>query len=60
MEITSAQVERLREAVIRYDLTGLTAMVSALVPGFGHPSAPDVLREATVVDFPSREARRTP
>lgn len=60
VEITSAQVERLREAVIRYDLTGLTAMVSALVPGFGHPSAPDVLREATVVDFPSREARRTP
>jgi FlaA1/EpsC-like NDP-sugar epimerase len=60
-EITQAQIDRLRDAVARYDVQQLAELVTAAVPVFadqrpGHGAS----RETTVVDFPSREARRTP
>lgn len=51
-------IQRLRDAVARYDLPALSLILQTTVPDFSPLKQDDNARSATVVPFPAREARR--
>jgi len=53
------ELERMRDAVSRYDESALRQGLQALIPEFAPGSAPAKENTATVVQFPAREAVRT-